>query len=462
MAVFPIPSFLENQSVDEIHKSMLEQLPTNIDKSEGGHPWNLSRPHAYHAAYFAEFVIVEAIKLIFPKYAEDYADVMVDHAEMRGLVRKAATCATGKITITGEAGTEIPVGTPFSTASINGEPAVEFVTAEAAVIPDSGTVTVDIIAVEAGTIGNVPKETIILKANKITGINDVTNPEETSGGTEEESIENLQLRIMEYDASQGVSFVGSEADYKRWAMEVNGIGNAIVMGSTDDSGLVTIILTDSNGAPANEELCEAVYNHIMRPDSPTERLTPINGCNLLVKGPDTIAISITVTIEPDGTASNESIKESILNGLKEYLVEATAEGKVRYTKIGSIVSEAPGVEDYNSLYLNGTVANIEISNYQLPTVDEADLYITFGEDLVPDTGGGGSATQEEIEEVFIEYLAENPLETHLQLDETLKFTADGTLGVNTTEDIEAGNELPVTANAVSEQIGIIDAELEDI
>lgn len=378
MAEFPIPSFLENQSVDEIHAKMMKQLPEDIDKSEGGHPWNLTRPTAYEAAYMAEFVVAEAIKLIFPRYAQDYADIMMHHAETRGLERKAATYATGQITITGKAGSKIPKGSAFSTASVNGEPAVEFVTTEEVTIGDNGTVIADVIAVEAGTVGNVPAGTIILKANQLSEITAVTNDKDIDGGTEEESIESLQARIMEYDASQGVSFVGTESDYKRWAMEVDGTGGAVVIGAQDDSGLITIVLTDSNGEPANEALRTEVYNHIMRPDSPAERLAPINGGNIQVIAPDTIELTINVTVETDGVVTVATIKSSLLAALKTYLTEATEDREVRYTKIGAIIATIPGVEDYKDFTLNGGTNNIDISNQQLPTLNESNLVVTAG------------------------------------------------------------------------------------
>lgn len=377
MAEFPIPSFLQNNSVNELHTMMQKELPADIDKSEGGHPWNLTRPAAYLGAYMAEFVVLEAIKLIWPKYAQQYPSVMEDHAESRGIERKAATYATGELTITGTAGTEIPIGTAFSTASINGEPAVEFVTTEAVTIIDT-TVKVNVQAVEAGIIGNVPAGTVILKANKISGISDVTNEKDITGGTEEETIESLQQRIMDYDASQGVSFVGSEADYKRWATEVDGIGGAVIIPAQDDSGLVTIIVTDANGDPANETLREDVYNHIMRPDAPAERLAPINGGNIVILAPETVELTITVTIETNGVILFSTIKENMLAAIREYLIEATQVGEVRYTKVGSIIARTAGVEDYKDLLLNGDTVNIAISNQQLPTIDEDALVLTAG------------------------------------------------------------------------------------
>lgn len=378
MADFPIPSFLENQSVEEIHKRMLAQLPADIDTSQGGHPYNLTIPTAYVGSYFAEFIMVEALKQIFPKYAQDYADIMDDHAETRGLERKAATYATGEITITGAAGTEIPKESAFSTMSINGEPAVEYITIKTVTIGDEGSVKANVQAVEAGTVGNVPAGTIILKANKISGITGVTNEKEITGGTEEEDTESLQARIMDYDAAQGVSFVGSEADYKRWALEVDGTGNAVIIPASDETGLITIVLTDSNGDPANETLRKEVYNHILRPDSPSERLAPINGGNIAVVAPETVALTINVLLEISGLISLDVIKESILSRMKNYLIEASEDEEIRYTRVGSIIASTEGVEDYKNLLVNNDTANIAINNQQLPTIDAEGLNITVG------------------------------------------------------------------------------------
>ena len=85
MAEFKIPSFLENQGVDEVHDRMMSALPDDMDVSEGSHPWDLTMPAAYEKAYMAEFIITEAIKLIFPRYCENHVEALEYHAETRGL-----------------------------------------------------------------------------------------------------------------------------------------------------------------------------------------------------------------------------------------------------------------------------------------------------------------------------------------------------------------------------------------
>ena len=207
-----------------------------------------------------------------------------------------------------------------------------------------------------------------------------------TGGTETESDDSLKLRIEEYDATQGQSFVGNPSDYKRWATSVDGVGDAVVIPAEDDSGLVTIVLTDMNGAPANETLREAVYNYIMRPDAPAERLAPI-GAKLSVTAPSTMAIGIKATIELAESYNLEGVKATLLQNLTQYLPTAMEEKEVKYTRIARVFSLTEGVADFKELQIgvksSGSVAygvaNIPIDVTELPTIDDDDLIITSGE-----------------------------------------------------------------------------------
>ena len=376
MAEFVTPSFLEKQSVDEIYKRMSDRLPEDFDKSEGSHPWNLLRPHAYETAQMAEYILPEAIKLIFPMFCENYADAMDYHAETRGLVRKAAVCATGELEITGKPGTEIPLATQFSTLSINGEAAVTFETTEDAVIGSSGVVTVNIKALLSGEIGNVAAGTIIIKLNNISGIT-CTNPEAVTGGTEQESTYELQQRILERDRSADASFGGSEADFKRWALSVNGTGEAIIIHPEDDTTPITIVLIDANGDPANDELCQSVYNYIMSPDEPNERLAPINS-QIIVVPSTTVKLTVSATIELVEGNTIEQAKTAFLDAIKQYLAEAADAGEIRYTKIGAIISSLSMVSDYSNLLINGKQGNITVANTEIAKCDTNSVIFTSG------------------------------------------------------------------------------------
>lgn len=381
MAEFTIPEFLKNHSTNEVHAKMKEILPVDLDKSEGSHTWNFTRPTALVVAELCEFILPEVIKLIFPEWS--YGEFMDAHAKVRGMSRRAAVAATGTLIITGAPTTIIPAGSMFSTASINEEPSVDYLTMEEVTIQESGVVEVDIQCSQTGIVGNTTPNTIVFVGNKITGVTSVTNPEEVTGGTEEESDDSLIERIVEYDRTQGESFVGNPQDYKRWATSVPGVGNAIIIPAQDDSGLVTIIITDANGSPATESLCEEVYNYIMRPDDPGLRRAPINAL-LSVLPPDTIDIMVKATVELEEGHDMETVKADFASRLASYLPFALEDKEVKYSKVWAELSSTTGVNDFSDLEIGikadgvyGT-SNIPITITQLPMAAEEDLSFTEG------------------------------------------------------------------------------------
>lgn len=382
MAEFTTPAFLENYSVDDVYETMSGILPADIDNSEGSHTWNLLRPTALIAAELCEFVLPQVIQLIFPEWS--YGEFLDAHASARGMARKEATAATGDITITGVPGTVIPEGSTFSTPSQNNEdPSIGYLTMEQATIPEEGSVTVDVQCAETGTVGNTGAGTIILLSSSITGITGITNQAPTSGGTEAESDEDLIARIEEHDKTMGDGYVGNVSDYRRWATSVAGVGNAAVMPASDDSGLVTIVITDSNGDPASETLCTTVYNYIMSPGNPNSRLAPINA-SVSVIAPQAVAIGVKATVELEPEATTEAVSAAFFTNMTEYLPEALSDGEIKITRVAAVLSGTDGVDDFSGLEIGiktgGTVSygtsNIPIETTQLPTVASEDITVT--------------------------------------------------------------------------------------
>lgn len=357
---FQIPDFLkETRSEEEIHKRMLDELPEDLDKSEGGYVYDLTRPTAIEVARMKEFELVEALKLIWPRFAEGiYLDY---HAETRGLERKEAINASGKLYIEGKIGTLIPEGTIFTTESVNDEPEKEYETLEEAVIMEGiagiGSINVPIQSVEAGTNGNSAANTVILQEDIIDGLMSVTNPEPISGGMEAEDDESFRERIMEYEQTQGDSYIGNVSDYKRWALSVEGVGSATVIPpqSGDDSGMIRIVITDADGEIASERLCKAVEDYIMQPDNPENRLAPVNAV-VQVEPQQNMPMIITADVTLKN-ADIESVTKSFQIGLKNYFKDTGDDGEIRYTQICKILGNTSGVYDYANLTI--CLANVE-------------------------------------------------------------------------------------------------------
>ena len=168
-------------------------------------------------------------------------------------------------------------------------------------------------------------------------------------------------------------------------MSVTGIGNANVVPANDNTGTVTIVLTDLNGDPASQELCTNVYDYIMSPDDPMQRLAPINAV-LVCTSPSTVEISVKATVELEAEAVMEDVVESFLAAMIAYMPEVQTDGEVKITRVAAILSATEGVNDFTDLQIgkqsSGTwnygTQNIPIASEELPTITEADIILTEG------------------------------------------------------------------------------------
>lgn len=367
-----IPEFLKTTDEDDIHDEMLALIPDEYDKSEGQHLWNFTRPTAHIVSQLRGFDLPQAINLIWPRFSNGiYLDL---HAQLRGMTRKEAQYATGTITFTGTPDTIIPAGYMCSTESKNDISSKDYITLEDCVIGEDGTVTVNAQASEAGTYGNTAANTIVINSSAFDDVTGVTNSVPFIGGVNEEDDESLIERIREYDQTQGNSNVGNPADYKRWAESVPGTGNAHIIRSTDTSGLVTIILTDGNGEPANTKLCTDVYNYIMSPDDEMKRLAPC-GASLSVIPPQILNISISATIRlKSGTV--ETVTAGMIKGMKAYFPECISDGEILYQRVCNILGDIEGVYDFTLVYLNGGQSNITLNPGVFPSIEISDITFT--------------------------------------------------------------------------------------
>lgn len=377
MAEFQIPEIIKAQSVDNIHARMLKTIPDDIDKSEGQFVYDKTRPTAVELAFFSQYIVVEALKAAMPQYS--YGEYLDSIAQAIGLKRKEALYATGTITVDGNEGTLIPLGSIFSTESGAGIESIDFATTEEATIPADGFIKIPVRCTEPGANGNVSVGTIILKSSDLpSAITGVTNNTATSGGTDEESDDALRERIADAEQSKGVSHVGSKADYKRWAEEVEGVGEALVIPAKDNSGTVTIILTDANGNPASSELCTAVYNHIMGvKEDQSDRLVSVNA-SLVVVAPVLVTIAVSAVLKLSGNKTLDEVKSAFLTALNKYLTEASDSGEVKHSKICSILLSVAGVDDYSNVLVNNGTANITIDKDELAVATSASISLTEG------------------------------------------------------------------------------------
>ena len=366
-----LPDFLNNSSEKEIHEKMLSNLPEDIDKSEGGFPWDFTRPTAIEIAELKEYVLVEVLKSLSPVTCEE--SYLLDyHADGRGLVRRESVNATGYVTVTAKAGIVIPLGYGFSTEADDEGNTIDFVTTEEVTVDSLGNAKIPIEAAEGGSASNVGVNAIVLHTGDETGelldeIISVTNEEAVTGGLDEEDDDTLRERIVEYDRSHDISYVGNVADYKRWALSVPGVGAVTVIPAKDDSGIIKIILMDQNGVPASKQIQDAVYDYIMRPDSESDRLAPPNAV-LEITAPETVVVNISAVVYLR-EAEIGDVQNDLKAALQSYLLNVSSnDSAVRISAINSILGAVSGIYDYDSVQINGVSKNVDLESGQMPVL----------------------------------------------------------------------------------------------
>lgn len=369
---FTPPEFVDGAEPEEIQQRMVDALPDGIDDMPGGFPYDFTMPTAIEKSELIQFHLVRTLMLMFPQYA--WGDWLDLHAAAAGIERRPAGYASGSVTVTGDPGTVIPDGAIFCTEATDSTPALEYAADSMAIIPESGSVTVEVTAVEAGRESNTKKNTVVFALTSIKGLSTVNNPDDITGGTDVESDEDLLERIEEENFRDGATFIGNDSDYIRWAKEVVGVGDCIVVPTWNGPGTVKLIIVDSNGEPANARLIEAVYDHIVSPHDRSLRLLPTACAELTVEAATTKKISYTCTgLVYDDTTDIPTIVSQFKELVMKEYSEAKVEGILVYNQVRPLITDIPGVSDFDTFLMNGAEENIPLSNDEYAATDQVDF-----------------------------------------------------------------------------------------
>lgn len=381
MPDFQVPEFLR-ETEDDIHRRMISQAPPDIDVTEGSIFWNATRPTAVEKAEMIQMKLIETVKLAFPQWS--YGIFLELLGEAKGLKKHEPTKAVGEgFVFTGLPGTPVPKGSIVATVSDGTAPSVEFETLADVVVGEDGRAVVDIRALEPGIIGNVPRNAIQVLMKPIDGITSITNPNETTGGAEEEDEEAFRVRVVE--AFENVPLSGARSDYIRWAKEIDGVGQAFVIPEWKgpETGTVKVLILDSNFQPANHTLIDAVQLHIAPDGRLGGGLAPI-GAEVTVAAPRLRAINISFsgTLKP-GYSRDEAV-QLLGEAFAAYFLSLAAAAflnndlpqiKISFAQIGGLITRVPAIDDYDydSLLVNGQKENITLESDEIPTLGVVEL-----------------------------------------------------------------------------------------
>jgi uncharacterized phage protein gp47/JayE len=354
-----LPDYLQDQTEEAILERMLGRVPADIDKSEGSFIWDALAPSAYELFNSA----VWAQEVLRRGFASTTFGVYLDmRCEEHGIARRAAVKATGALQVTGKPGTIIPAGTRVATPAdpITNTASIEFETVGDGVTLDgTGVATVEIAAVEAGASGNVAAGAINVLVGSVPGVTGIINVEATSGGAEEESDASLLERLMLKIRSPGSS--GNKADYIQWALQIDGIGGAVVEPLWNGPGTVKVYVIDLEKRAPNATLVAAVQNAIA-PNGPLgDGKAPI-GADVTVAAATEVPIQVAAKLTLRSGAGLADVQARFEADLTAYLKQlAFTDTVVRYTRIASVLLDIPEIVDFADLTVNGGTGYIELA-----------------------------------------------------------------------------------------------------
>lgn len=361
---FEVPDFLEADE-EEIHDRMIENPPRNYDVSEGSLFFDVTKPVAMEIGKTASFNLSFSLQMMFPQFAE--GDFLDYHGESVSSPRHPAEKSNGFVTFKGENETTIPEDTVVMTAGDDEDSPIRFETIEEAKI-DGGSVEVPVKAMEAGKAGNVPPDSVQLLDESIGGVTSVNNEKPTENGEEEEGDEHYRGRILNQRKNQALS--GSRKDYRIWAMEVEGVEDAIVIPEAKGygKGSVKIIIVPRGGRVAPDELIDEVQEHIAPDGRKGGGLAPI-GSKVIVDTADLIDIDVKFdTIEFN--RSKEETIQLLKENLTDYFSDLPTPGLVKYPEVASVIINTKGISDYKGLLINNGTNNISLNDDEAAVVGE--------------------------------------------------------------------------------------------
>lgn len=328
---------------EELLQAMLDRVPSDVDKREGSVIYDALAPCAYFLAQ-QNFQLDNFIDLVFPDTA--LGEYLNRAAEAYNVSRKPATNAVRKMTTSGS----VEIGTRWGINNL------------VYIVKEEESETEYQVECETpGVIGNQYSGAMQPISN-ITGITaelgDIITP-----GADEETDEALRERL--YTKIRLPATSGNVYHYQQWALEVSGTGAAKVFPLADGPGTVTVLVVDSD-KKISSSLPKAVAEYI-------ETMRPI-GATVTVKSPDSVTINIKASVMRNESKTLDDVKKAYKNAVDTFLQETVfTTYRISYAKLGSLLLDIPGVEDFEGFLLNEGTGNVVIGEKQIPVTGTIEL-----------------------------------------------------------------------------------------
>lgn len=339
-----------NQTYETIRNRVLDNIKINIDKREGSFTSDMISPVSVELAK----AYIEMGGLLNLSFIDTNFDTFLDRRVNEfGVYRKEGKKATGELTVEGQEGVYIENGTRLKVNDLY------FV-----VLNDITLPTEDKLQIEAENVGykyNLLANTEFELVDKNDSITRIYNDSDLTNGVDVETDEELRRRFVKVVNNPSTS--GNKAHYEEWALEVEGVGSAKVYPLWNGNGTVKVMITGNDNKPAAQQVITNCKTYI-------EENMPI-GCSLTVTTPTLLNVNIVANIELSEGYEIQGVKEEFEEKLNNYLKDVT--GELVYGKVYGMLISLLGVQDLQTLTLNGQTSNISIPEDKIIYINDIQL-----------------------------------------------------------------------------------------
>jgi uncharacterized phage protein gp47/JayE len=254
-------------------------------------------------AYLTLLYVSWVAKQLLPDTAE--TEWLDRHADiwLASNARKAATFASGTVTLTGINGTAVPAGTRFTSAG-----SLEYETT-ALVTIGAGATSAAVEAIDAGALGNQDAGETLTISSAISGVDATATVVSISGGADEETDDELRGRVL--DRIRKPPMGGDADDYVAWALEVPGVTRAWCAPREMGAGSVTVrfMMDDLRADPDPSVSGFPLSGDVAAVQAHIDSLRPVTA-QVFVEAPIPEPINYTVTGLTPGDASTKAASEA--------------------------------------------------------------------------------------------------------------------------------------------------------
>lgn len=189
---------------------------------------------------------------------------------------------------------------------------------------------------------------------------------------EVESDDSARQRFI--DKVSGPSENGNKAQVRSWCEAIEGVGRARIVPLWNGKCTALGVIISTAGTKPDDSVVELVQKTI-DPDAAGmgEGLATI-GCFFTAVAAEEVKINVSVSVTKGETGTYSQIQTDLQKAVTEHLRTLVLDGAeeviVRYSAIGSLISQVKDVIDYEDLLVNGKTENISCTIRQIPVIGE--------------------------------------------------------------------------------------------